>query len=119
MNQKFSEFSEFRESEKSLEHELGSIYDPLCYLCLAGILVSYTGGSRFKYSFLKIIFLSLNSPNSVKSFRENSNARNIFIQISIRLVSVPKSRIECYCICVISPHSVIRKSKTPLKHFKT
>ena len=47
MDQKFREF---RESDKSLKHELGSIKDPLCYLGLAGAvaLVCYTGGGRFE-----------------------------------------------------------------------
>ena len=41
MKWKFSEFSEFRESEKLLKHELeGQLKDPLCYLCLPGPVVS-------------------------------------------------------------------------------
>ena len=35
-NGTFNEFSEFRRSDKSLNHELVSIKDPLCYLCLCG-----------------------------------------------------------------------------------
>ena len=31
-----TEFSEFRESDKSLKHELVSIKDLLCYQCLCG-----------------------------------------------------------------------------------
>ena len=40
--------SEFRESDKSLMHELGHFKDSLCYLCLAGSVTSYTRGWRFK-----------------------------------------------------------------------
>ena len=40
MEQKFNEFSEFRESDKSLKHELGSIKDPVSYMCLAGAVVA-------------------------------------------------------------------------------
>ena len=35
MDQKFSEFSKFGESDKSLEHELGSIKDLLVVSCSA------------------------------------------------------------------------------------
>ena len=40
VKQKFSEFNEFRESDKSLKHELGSIKDPVSYMCLAGAVVA-------------------------------------------------------------------------------
>ena len=36
MDMKFSEFSEFQESDKSLKHEFK---DPVCYQCLAGAVV--------------------------------------------------------------------------------
>ena len=52
MNQNFSEFSEFRESDKSLKEELGSIQRfsllPVsCWRC-GRILISFTGGDRFE-----------------------------------------------------------------------
>ena len=37
MDQKFSEF---RESDKSLEHERAQLKDPVCYRCLAGTVVA-------------------------------------------------------------------------------
>ena len=50
-------FSEFRESEQSMKHELGSIYRsfplPVSYLHCGSMLVYYTRGSRFKYSCLQ------------------------------------------------------------------
>ena len=48
MDQKCSEFSEFRESDKS--RNLAHFKDPPCYLCIAdgSILASYTGSSRFE-----------------------------------------------------------------------
>ena len=70
--------SEFRESEKSLKHELGSIWlSSLLAVCLwhsGRVSVSHTGDSGFEPSnfFKIIIFLSLNSLNPVKTFRENS-----------------------------------------------
>ena len=62
MDKKFSEFRKFRESDKSLKHELDSVKGSSLHLCLAGtvvvswsltqevgsILVSYTGGGRFE-----------------------------------------------------------------------
>ena len=81
----FNEFSKFRESEKSLKHDLGLI-QLSSHLAVSlwhsgRISVSHTGNSGFEYSnLLKIIlFLSLNSLNSVRTFRENSN---IFCGIS-------------------------------------
>ena len=74
MEQDFIEFNEFKESDKSLKHELASIKDPLCYLCLAGAVVAslsltqeVAGSSPFT---VMTIFLSM---NSAKTFRENSN----------------------------------------------
>ena len=42
MEEKFSEFSKFREwiYNQSLKHEWGQSKDPLCYLCLHGAVVS-------------------------------------------------------------------------------
>ena len=36
----FTEFSEFRETDKSPKHELGSIKDPISHMCLAGTVVA-------------------------------------------------------------------------------
>ena len=36
----FSESSDFRESDKSLKHELGSIKDTVSFMCLAGTMVA-------------------------------------------------------------------------------
>ena len=33
--------SEFKESDKSLKRELGSIENPICYLCLIGSVVTF------------------------------------------------------------------------------
>ena len=40
MERKFSEFSEFGESDKSLTHELGQLEDPTSCMCLAGTVVA-------------------------------------------------------------------------------
>ena len=55
MNQKFSEFSEFRESNKSMKHELGSILRssllPVSCCCCGnyiGLSIPHTGGGRFE-----------------------------------------------------------------------
>ena len=40
MDQKFSEFSEFREYDKSLKHEMGSILRSFLYRCLTGAVVA-------------------------------------------------------------------------------
>ena len=75
----FIEFREFKESEKSLRHELHSVQgSALLHVSLwdSGIIsVSYTGGPGFQSNlpFDFYIFLSLNSANSVKTLRENSN----------------------------------------------
>ena len=54
--------------------------DLLCYLCLCGWVVSslsltqeILGSNPTILIFISFIFLSLNSANSVKTFRENSN----------------------------------------------
>ena len=36
----FTEFREFRESDKSLKHELGSIKVPVSHMCQAGTVVA-------------------------------------------------------------------------------
>ena len=41
MEWKFSEFSKFRESDKSVKHELGSIERSVSHVCLAGALVAF------------------------------------------------------------------------------
>ena len=41
MEREFSELSEFRESDKSLRHELGSIKNPVCHLFFAGAVVIF------------------------------------------------------------------------------
>ena len=40
MDQKLSEFSEFREYDKSLKHEMGSILRSFLYRCLTGAVVA-------------------------------------------------------------------------------
>ena len=40
MEQKYYEFSKFRESDKSQKHELGLIKDPVSHMCLAGTVVT-------------------------------------------------------------------------------
>ena len=78
MREIFTEFSEFRESDKSLKHEFGSIerYCPshvLCWRC-SSMLVSHTRGGWGSNPFaVMAIFLSLNLENSLKTFRKNSN----------------------------------------------
>ena len=48
------DFSEFRESDKSLKHESGSIKNPVSHMCLAGTVVAScsltqeVAGGRFK-----------------------------------------------------------------------
>ena len=58
---KFSQFREFRESEKSLRHELGSVQGSALLtvaLWLSGtVSVSYTGGPRFQPSYPPFGFL--------------------------------------------------------------
>ena len=77
MEKEFSEFSKFREFDKSLKHELGSIKRSYlshvsCWHC-GSILVLRTRIARFKSSSVMTnIFLSLNSLSSVKTFNENS-----------------------------------------------
>ena len=73
MEQEFIEFSEFRESYKSLMHQFK---DPVSHMCLAGSVVGswsltleVAGSSPF--TIMANIF-SLNSLNSVKTFRKNS-----------------------------------------------
>ena len=58
MEGKYSEFSEFSESDKSLKHEYGSVKSPISYLCLAGSVVAscsltqdVAGSSRFFQKF--------------------------------------------------------------------
>ena len=40
MDQKFSEFSEFRESDKTLKHELVQFKDPVSHMCRSGAVVA-------------------------------------------------------------------------------
>ena len=40
MEQEFTEFREFKESDKSLQHELGSIKD-LSLICIVGTVVAF------------------------------------------------------------------------------
>ena len=49
MDQKFHEFSKFRESEKSLKHELGDVLLPVSLWYSDITSVSYTGDSGFKH----------------------------------------------------------------------
>ena len=77
-------FTGFRESERSLKH--------VACGCSGKVLVSYTRDSRFEYSnpfFQHILFLSLNSLDSVKTFRENSilfsfKIHNLYLLLSGR-----------------------------------
>ena len=72
----FNDSSKFRESDKSLKHELGSIYkDTVSLMCFASIVVAswsliqeVVGLSPFNDTYI----LSLNSLNSVKTFMKNS-----------------------------------------------
>ena len=62
MDQKFGKFSQFRESDKSLMHELGLIKRfcfsyVSCWRC-GSMLVCYTKDSRFEYTFFAEIFFS-------------------------------------------------------------
>ena len=56
----------------------GQFKDPLCYMCLCGTVVSFlsltqeVAGSNTAIVFIFDEKLSLNSRNSVKTFRENS-----------------------------------------------
>ena len=40
MEREFTEFSAFRESDKSLKHDLGSFKDSVSHMCLAGAVVA-------------------------------------------------------------------------------
>ena len=40
MEQVFTEISKFRESDKSLKHELGSFKDPVSHRCLVSAVVA-------------------------------------------------------------------------------
>ena len=55
---KFSELGEFREFNKSLKHELDQFEDPVCYLCLAGTVVTFWYPTQEVH--VQIILLSLN-----------------------------------------------------------
>ena len=66
----FSEFSEFSESDKSLKHELGSLLRSR--LSLVSFWHCDMAGSS-PFTVMTNIFLCLNSANSVKIFRKNSN----------------------------------------------
>ena len=81
MNQKFSEFSEFGESCKSLKYERVQFKDPLCYLCLAGTVVASWSLTQEVASWN--IFLSLNSVNSVKTFWDNSNKLGVHCNLFV------------------------------------
>ena len=65
------EFGEFRETDKSLKHELGSnlrsrLSHVSCWRC-GSILVSHRRGGRFEPFYCNDkYFVSLNSPNAVK-----------------------------------------------------
>ena len=70
------EFSEFRESNKSLKYECSQFKDSVSHMCLAGFVVAswslkqeVSGSGSF--TVMTNIF-SLNSLNSGKTFRENS-----------------------------------------------
>ena len=63
MEQEFTEFSEFRESDKSLKHELGQFKDPIAHICLAGAVVASWSltqrGGRFEsFTVMINIFVS-------------------------------------------------------------
>ena len=71
------EFSEVRESNKSLKHECSQFKDSVSHMCLDGFVLApwslkqeVAGSSPFT---VMTNILSLNSWNSVKTFRENSN----------------------------------------------
>ena len=104
-NRTFIEFSEFRESDKSLKHDLGSILLHVSYWCCGSILVSYTRSSKFEPSYtrgsrfepfqwIEQFFLSLNLLNSVKTFRENSNTIDLHVNVSLGLKSWHFSHLD-------------------------
>ena len=68
----FVEFCEFRETDKSLKHELGFNLLHVSYWHCGSMLVSYrrAGWVAFSSPFNVIYFLSMNSPNSVKNIYE-------------------------------------------------
>ena len=71
-----SYFSEFRESDKSLQRELGSISRSFSHMYLAGTVValgSLTQEMACSSPFNDKYFLSLTSLKSWKTFRKNSN----------------------------------------------
>ena len=62
--------------DKSLKHELGPIKEPVSHVCLVDTVVapwSLTPEAAGSNSFDDKYFQSLNSANSMKTFRENSN----------------------------------------------
>ena len=72
----FIEFSKFRESTEAWIRINLTVFSVVLSLWLSGrVPVSHTGGHGFEPSnlFKIILFLSLNSLNSVKTFRKNSN----------------------------------------------
>ena len=105
----FPEFREFKESDKLLKHKLGSIYLSSLLavsLCHSGkISASHRGDSGFEYSnlFKVILFLSLNSLNSVKTFRENSN-------VNLQLLA-QKKKIHHIMWFILRQHPVTIKCK--------
>ena len=96
MEQEFTEFGEFRESDKSSKYELGSVQRScLSCVCLAGAVVASwsltqeVAGWQVRALVLWWqIFLSL---NSVKTFRENSINpfwNNTFITLTISMYTL-------------------------------
>ena len=76
------EFTEFRESDKSLKRELDS--NPVSHMCLADTVVAFwsltqeVAECQVQALLLSYqIFLLLNSANSVKTFKENSMSRDM------------------------------------------
>ena len=65
MDQKFSDFSKFRESDKSMRHELGQFKDIVCCLCLAGAVVA-------SWPLTQEVAGSSLFVTAVKTFRKNS-----------------------------------------------
>ena len=68
----------------------GQLKDPLYYLFLAGTVGYYVRIIFLKYD----IYLSLNSPNSVKTFRENSNASPNWVSLQIFLYNQFQTYME-------------------------
>ena len=76
MEWKFSEFSEFKESNKSLKHDLAQFEDPVFHMCLTAIMVASQSLTQemaglSPFTVMTNIF-SVNSMKSMNPLKENS-----------------------------------------------